>query len=192
MAWVWCTKPKTPGCAGLLRSGSCPRRWRRIARFWNVSSAKLRRPQRSIIPTSVPFTTSANWKGSPSKQWSFWKGRHAAGLKKPCPFAQYETNSALRISNRFVRLPARVGDLEIARAMAPSLVRVPDVDVPLPVATFLLPLDNILDADCIARAHEQLRTSDFENFYLRVPRHLLLSAVHSRVPELGWLPAKRP
>jgi hypothetical protein len=25
-----------------------------------------------------------------------------------------------------------------------------------------------------------------------VPRHLLLSAVHSRAPELGWLPAKRP
>jgi len=30
----------------LSHSSSCPRRWPRIARLWNVSSAKPRQPQR--------------------------------------------------------------------------------------------------------------------------------------------------
>ena len=33
---------------------------------WNGSSARRRRLQRSTTPTSAPFTTSTNTKGSPS------------------------------------------------------------------------------------------------------------------------------
>ena len=55
-----------------------PRAGPRSSKRWNASTEKPKQLLHSIIPTSVPFTTSMSTMASLSLPWSCWKGRRSS------------------------------------------------------------------------------------------------------------------
>src|SRR6202171_1843589 len=59
---------------------------RRALPHWNAFAARRKRPRRSIIPTSAPFTTWASKMANPLLPWSSWMARRSSISSKASLF----------------------------------------------------------------------------------------------------------